>query len=205
MTSHVATGILAFLCALLHGGMIPRDTPGGHAFWALAVLLVSGAIGRYFYACVPRAANGRELELAEVRVRLARVSEAWGQGQRAFNERARKEVGALIEARQWRGSFAGRVLALLGVTSDLRRTLLRLEQEAARQGIAQQEIRDTLRLARTAHRTALMVAHFEDLRSVLGTWRWLHRWVAALMVLLVVLHVVHALMFGAFLGEARPG
>ena len=33
MTSHVATGILAFLCALLHGAMEPRNTVGGHAFW----------------------------------------------------------------------------------------------------------------------------------------------------------------------------
>ena len=63
MTSHVATGILAFLCALLHSAMAPRDTNGGHALWALAFLLVTGAIGRYFYSWVPRAANGRELEL----------------------------------------------------------------------------------------------------------------------------------------------
>ena len=36
----------------------PRNTVGGQAFWALLVLLVTGAIGRYFYAYVPRAANG---------------------------------------------------------------------------------------------------------------------------------------------------
>ena len=71
MTSHVATGILAFLCATLHAAMNPRDTVGGHAFLALFVLLVTGAIGRYFYAWVPRAANGRELELEEVKLRLA--------------------------------------------------------------------------------------------------------------------------------------
>ncbi|MFI5404072.1 MAG: NAD(P)-binding domain-containing protein, partial [Planctomycetota bacterium] len=112
MSAHVATGILALLCAMLHGAMRPGDSPGGHAFWALAVLLVTGAIGRYFYAYVPRAANGRELELAEVKAQLGKVKEEWGEGERRFRERAREEIDALIEARQWRASFAGRVLAL---------------------------------------------------------------------------------------------
>ena len=45
-------------------------------------------------------------------------------------------------------------------------------------------------------RTALMAAHYEDLRGVLNTWRYVHRWVAALMVLLVLLHIVYALTYG---------
>jgi len=200
MTSHVATGILAFLCTALHGGMAPRDTPGGHAFWALAVLLVTGAIGRYFYAYVPRAANGRELELAEVKARLGRMDEEWDHGQRRFREHAREEVLALVEKRQWRGSFLGRVLALLGVRRGLRRLLARLAAEGKEQAIPAAQIEETLQLARRAHRGALMVAHYEDLRAVLNTWRWLHRWVAALMVLLVVVHVGHALIYGAHWG-----
>ena len=42
MTSHIATGILALLCTMLHAAMSPEDTVGGHAFWALAVLIVTG-------------------------------------------------------------------------------------------------------------------------------------------------------------------
>ena len=33
------------------------------------------------------------------------------------------------------------------------------------------------------------------------TWRYLHRWVAVLMVVLVVVHVVYALAYGSFLSE----
>ena len=46
---------------------------------------------------------------------------------------------------------------------------------------------------RRAHHTALVAAHFEDVRALCNSWRYLHRWVAALMVLLVVLHIVYAL------------
>lgn len=197
MTSHVATGVLAFLCATLHAGLAPRQTVGGHAYWALAALLVTGAIGRYFYAWVPRAANGRELELAEVKARLARETEAWSPGQRRFGERAQREIAELTAARQWRGSFFGRVLALLGLEHDLRRTCARLALSGRAQGIPEERVRETLALARRAHRAALMAAHYEDLRAVLAAWRYLHRWIAALLVLLVALHVANALLYGA--------
>ncbi len=203
MTSHVATGIFAFLLATLHGAMAPRHTVGGHALWALAFLLVTGAVGRYFYAYVPRAANGRELELKEVKTRLDRLMRGKGDSQR-FGDRARAEVLRLIHARQWKGSFAGRVLALCGLQFDLRRTLARLSHEGAAEGVPAAQVREALGLARKAHRTALMVAHFEDLRAVLNTWRYLHRWVAALMVLLIVVHVAYALSYGGYFeGAAR--
>ncbi|HZN39490.1 MAG TPA: ATP-dependent metallopeptidase FtsH/Yme1/Tma family protein, partial [Planctomycetota bacterium] len=39
MTSHVGTGVVAVLFAMLHAAMAPRETPGGYAFWALLLLL----------------------------------------------------------------------------------------------------------------------------------------------------------------------
>ena len=198
MTSHVATGILALLLATLHGAMAPGNTVAGHAFWALAVLLVTGAIGRYFYACVPRAANGRELELQEVKARLGRMSEEWDQGQRQYRERARNAVDELIEKKQWGSGFLRRVLSMLTGRGGLKRLLKRLEDEGREEGIDEEQIKETMQLARKAHRTALMAAHYEDLRAVLGTWRWLHRWMAALMVLLVVVHIVYALAYYPF-------
>jgi thioredoxin reductase/Pyruvate/2-oxoacid:ferredoxin oxidoreductase delta subunit len=205
MSSHVATGVLAILCAMMHGAMRPGDTPGGHAFWALAVLLVTGAIGRYFYAYVPRAANGRELELTEVKAELGKVEAEWGDGERRFRERARGEIHALIESRQWKASFVGRVAALFRGQKDLRELLKRLEGEGRGEGVPEEQIAATLGLARRAHRTSLMAAHFEDLRAILGAWRYLHRWIALLMVVLVVVHIVHGFLYGALFldGGAR--
>jgi thioredoxin reductase len=197
MSSHVATGILALLCAMMHGAMSPGDSPGGHAFWALVVLLVTGVIGRYFYAYVPRAANGRELELAEVKARLGQVEEEWGEGERRFREYARMEIHALIEGRQWRASFLGRVIALFRGQQDLHGALLLIEEEGREQGVPEEQIQATLDLARRAHKTALMAAHYEDLRAILGTWRYLHRWIALLMVVLVIVHIIHAFLYGA--------
>jgi hypothetical protein len=197
MTAHVATGILALLCAVLHAGMAPRDTVGGHALWALVALLVTGAIGRYFYSYVPRAANGRELELEEVKRRVGSFATDWDTSQRAFVDRVREEIEGLIERRQWRSSFLGRVLALVAGQRDLRGVLSRLEEEGLSAGVSKERVRETLALARRAHRAALTAAHYEDLRAILETWRYLHRWVAALMILLLLLHVAYAVGYGS--------
>ena len=199
MTSHVATGVLAFLTALLHGAMAPRDTSGGHAMWALFVLLVTGAIGRYLYAWVPRAANGREYRLEELRLQLDGLAQERG----GFGGRARDAVQRLVAKRQWESSFLGRVLALAGVRRDLRAMLAELDADAKNEGVPDVERLVTLRLARQSYYHALTAAHLEDLRGLLSTWRWLHRWVAALMVLLVALHVANALLYGAHYGGAR--
>ncbi len=197
MTSHVATGILALLCALVHGAMAPRDTAGGHAFWSLAILVLTGAIGRYFYSYVPRAANGRELELAEALQQIAPNEAVGDPAERRFRSHARDEVAALIERRQWKSGFCKRVLALLGSQRDLHQTLRRLTREGAAAKIGAKALRETLALARRAHRSALIAAHYEDLRAILNSWRFLHRWVAALMVLLVLVHVYCAFFYGS--------
>ncbi|MCC6783803.1 MAG: NAD(P)-binding domain-containing protein [Planctomycetes bacterium] len=197
MTVHVATGLLAGLCAVLHAALAPRDTPGGQAFWAMLVIVATGGIGRWLYAWVPRAANGRELALADVRARLAKLD---GPAD-GFAARARAEVLRLAEARQWRGSFAGRLLAFAGVQFDLRRALRRLRAEARAAAVPPAELGVALALAREAHREAIAIGHLEDLRAVLSTWRWLHRWLALLMVVLIVVHIGYALAYGSLLGE----
>jgi thioredoxin reductase len=196
MTVHVATGVVAVLLAILHAAMSPRQTPGGNAFWALCALLVTGAIGRWFYAWLPRAANGRELELAAVRGELDRLAAA--ASTRGFAATARAEIKAMLDRRQWRSTFVGRVLAVLGLQWDLSRTLRRLRRTALTEGIPAAEVDGVLAQARAAHRATVAAAHLEDLRAMLGTWRWFHRWLALLMVLLVVVHVVLAALHGAF-------
>lgn len=196
MTSHVGTGVLALLTALLHGAMAPGNTPGGHAFWGLLALAATGAVGRYVYAYIPRATNGRELELSEVRARLGRISEAWDQGQRRFQQRAREMLHAHIERSQWQSSFLGRFLAVMRSPFRLRALIADIKREAASEDVSEDQQREVIALVRRAHGTALMAAHYEDLRGLLASWRFMHRWVSLLMVMLVIVHVANALRYG---------
>ncbi|MFT4541873.1 MAG: thioredoxin reductase/Pyruvate/2-oxoacid:ferredoxin oxidoreductase delta subunit [Planctomycetota bacterium] len=195
MTSHIATGVLALVCVLLHAAMSPRDTAGGHAFISIVILLVTGAVGRYFYAFVPRATNGRELELSEVTASLGQLAEEFDAGFYKFRERVRGEVFGLIRASQWNSTLSGRILGVLSGQRRLRRTLQQLELDGRQEGVPEEVVQETIRLARAAHKSASMLAHYEDLRSLIGTWRYLHRWGALAMLLLVTVHVVLALVY----------
>lgn len=201
MTSHVATGVLAFSFALLHAAMAPRDTVGGHALQALFALLVTGAIGRYLYAWVPRAANGRELELDEVKSELSSLSADWDAQHHAFGTEARERVAALVRERQWSSTFLGRLGAVVLGSRAHKHVLRELARSGREQGLSEDQVQGVLDLAGRAHRSATAAAHLEDMRALLGSWRYIHRWVAALMVTLALLHIGHALFYGRMFGD----
>ncbi|MEL6905014.1 MAG: NAD(P)-binding domain-containing protein [Planctomycetota bacterium] len=196
MTSHVATGVLAFLLALLHAAMAPRNTVGSHALWALLALLVTGAIGRYFYAWLPRAANGEELDLDGVKRRLDALAGDWDREHRAFGAEAQARVLERVRTRQWGTGFFGRVVGLVRGDEERKELVVELRASGAAQGLSPDQVAGVVALAEQAWRSASRAAHLEDARALLGTWRYLHRWIAALMVALAVLHIGHVLFYG---------
>lgn len=195
MTSHVGTGILALVAAVLHSAFAPQDTVGGHAFLGLIVLIGTGAMGRYLYSFVPHAANGRELELEEVRADLTRLAAAWDRDHRAFGQEIQRELDALIQSGRWTGILPLRILALARQQWNLRASLRRLKKRGQEEGLPHAQLRRILILARKAHWNALLATHFEEVRGILASWRYIHRWVALLMVLLLTVHVFTALRY----------
>ncbi|MBK9386387.1 MAG: NAD(P)-binding domain-containing protein [Planctomycetes bacterium] len=192
---HMVTGVAATVLAFVHGGAVFHNAAGGHALWMLILLVVTGAIGRYLYAQIPKAANGRELALDEVRARVVSLSAEWDGAGRGFGERMRARVEELVAHSQWSPSFLGRARALFGSQRKLRLALIDLRREAVREGIAASEFDRLAVLARRAVRLGLHAAHFEELRGLLASWRYFHRWIALLMVLVVGLHVATALRY----------
>jgi hypothetical protein len=201
MTLHVATGISSFLLAFVHGGFVARDTAGGHALMAMTVLVTTGAIGRYLYSFIPRAANGRELALEEVQSRLAGLEGEWDADHPEFRHRVRDEVARLVSEGHWARSLSRRLWATLTAQSRLRKALHDLHAEGQDAGVPESRISDVLALARRAHSTALGVARYEELRGMLSGWRYLHRWVAVLFMLVLAVHIVTAVRY-AHLGGA---
>jgi len=197
MSMHVFTGLAAFFCVLLHAGLAPRDTVGGHAFWALTVVVVTGTLGRYLYAFVPRATNGKELEIDQLRARIAGLSGEWDRDGRGFGGEVRRTVEELVEADRatWGRGFLRRVGGILQSRRRLEAAFALLRDRGRTEGVPADEVRALLALARRAHRLMLAAAHFAEVRAVLGSWRYLHRWLALLMVLLTGVHVYTAIRF----------
>lgn len=199
MSSHLLTGILAFVCVLMHSGFSLRATSGGRALIALTIVVVAGAVGRYLYSFVPRAANGRELELDEVRRQLAERAGEWDRSG-DFGRRVRREIQGLIDRSQWAPSLPRRLLGLLTAQRRLRRTLALLREAARDEGLAPDQIEHLLALSKRAHRSAMLASHYEDLRGLLASWRYLHRWLALLMLLMAAIHIVAAFRYAEIPG-----
>ncbi|MHC4081768.1 MAG: NAD(P)-binding domain-containing protein, partial [Planctomycetota bacterium] len=205
MSSHVMTGLFGLLCVLVHAGFSAKDTVGGHALLALAIVVVTGTIGRYLYSYVPRAANGREVDLDDLRTRLAAMSGEWDRDGRGFGAQVRDRVDTLIAAGRWRAGLVARIGALVIGQIRLRLSLRRLRAEGRRQAVPQREVDRMLRLARRAYRLTLLVTHYEEVRAVLSSWRYFHRWLALLMVLLAAVHIVTAVRFAEIDWAALAG
>lgn len=198
MSSHVFTGMLALVAAFAHAAGSPRPSPGGHALLLMALVVGAGAIGRYLYSFVPRAANGRELALGEARAELLATLDGWTapEGSTVDLAALKSDLVAWVERDRWEGSFLRRIARL--VTSGVRaRRWLRGRRDLGA-GLAPSDRARFERGLSRAHRAALAATHWEDVRGILATWRYLHRWLAFLLVLVVLLHVAVALRYASF-------
>jgi hypothetical protein len=79
----------------------------------------------------------------------------------------------------------------------LRRTLRQLRHFGQGDGIPKNEIEHVLLLARKAYRLTLLVTHYEEVTAILSSWRYFHRWLGLLMILLAIVHIVTAVRFGS--------
>jgi len=200
MTTHVGTGLLAFLAAWAHSTFSPESTIAGHGLLCLGALVVTGAIGRYFYSYVPRATNGQELALEEAMREMHQTSQQWTRLHREFGESARQRIAQLLETTRWRRGFWGSLMGLIGSRRRLRAALRDLRNEARQAGVDRMATASVLQLARKVYRSSLTTSHFDDLNRLLSSWRYFHRWLAFLVVLLVIVHVVTALRFVSWEG-----
>jgi thioredoxin reductase/NAD-dependent dihydropyrimidine dehydrogenase PreA subunit len=204
MGSHVFTGIASFLCVIVHAGFTYRSTLGGLAFVTLGIVLVAGMVGRYFYAGVPRAANGREMDLDELRARVAAIATEWDKSSRGLGATVRDRIETMVREERWRASFVARVAGIFSSQVRIRRALFDLRMDPKFAEIPEAEREELMALATRSMKLTLQIAHFEEIRAVLGTWRFFHRWVALLMLLLVVSHIGIALRY-ARLDWPLPG
>lgn len=196
MSMHVATGFLALLFGCLHSAFHVRDAVAGHALIVMAIVVTTGAIGRWFYSFVPKAQSGRQADLEELGARVAAMGGEWDQVGRGFGARVRAQVESLVQAEHFGKNLVDRILTLVLGQIRLMRLLRKIESEGAAQGVASGDVQRALVLARKAHRLALQVTHYEEVRGILSSWRWMHRWLAIVLAVLVAVHVFTAMRFG---------
>lgn len=192
MGFHVLTGLVGPALIVFHTAFAPTSYLGILALGTMLVVVVAGIFGRYIYAFVPRSLTGHELELEDVKSRLA-----------SYRDRLSSlGVDAGLLERDPRDSPPGGsglinalAVILLG-DPESRRDYRRFRQAVKSRKELRTRARRILPLARRLCRERQWLARYQELRALMGVWRFLHRWLAVVMLLVVVFHIVLALRFG---------
>ncbi len=193
MSFHVVTGIIGGALIPLHAALAPSSALGVLALVALAITVASGIIGRYLYSKVPRSLEGRELEIGQVRERLHAerhqleeigVSAEWLRPQTPS------------EGNDGPRSMPARFLAVLSGDHQSRRDYRRLRRAILASPELRVSARHILPLARAFCRHQHWLARYHELRNLLASWRFFHRWLAIVMLAVVAFHIGVALRFG---------
>jgi hypothetical protein len=179
---------------LFHAAFVPYSAIGILAFASMLVIVGSGIVGRYVYVYCPKTLEGRELEFEDVRQRLAVYrkklthlgidASLLGIDEPATNRGRRMPwlIGAIIGViwgdRQSKQEFA-RLSAAIAEREDLHRQMSRI-----------------LVLARRLSKERQWVVRYNELRKIMGAWRFFHRWLAIIMLLAILYHVGITVTFG---------
>ncbi len=195
MSMHVFTGVLGCAMILLHSAFQPRSPMGGLAFFSLFVVLVTGLIGRYIYAHVPRSVQGQELELSELRRQLDERRAALLARGIGLGEAPKESAGPGASA----PGLASALSAMMaGDRQAARDYALLRETVMASPGLAA-AADEILPLARRYVLETRWLSYYQELRDVMAGWRFFHRWFAIVMLIFALGHVLIATRVGGLL------
>lgn len=184
---HVTTGLLGAGFVLLHSAAGVRSASGTMAAIALGIVVLSGMIGRYFYSLVPRTIEGRELELSEGQERLQDLTADLRQAGITLElpemmTRRRPSLMRLLRALwvgdpQWNRTI-----------TSARRSLLEAPDLPGRDS--------HLEALGDLRRKGRFLASLREMQALMTTWRFLHRWLALVMLGTVFFHILLAVRWG---------
>lgn len=164
------------------------------AFWSMVVVVASGVFGRYVFARIPKAMDGRFRDLEEIERRVARM-----EGEiRTAGSLPEERLGALLAGpavRRPRGTLDALWLAVRGDVAN-RMHFLRSRRTLARARLAPEVRHRTLKLLRgklALEQQSRLLLPFQRMFSY---WHLLHLPLAIVLLIVTIVHVAVAIVFG---------
>ena len=190
MNLHVVSGLLAGGLLLLHSAWTLRSVSGTMAAIAIAIVLATGIIGRFVHAMIPRTLEGRERDYGDLLQSFRQLRESLAEQGFEIALPSTPTVtppkSALTALRQ-----------LLARRAELRREKATVLADLARHSLDEDLAKPLAELFRQ-RRT---LAQYHDLRRLMQGWRFLHRWLALVMVGAALVHIVLAVKYSTVFGS----
>ncbi len=193
MDAHVLTGLTGVGLIALHSAMAPASALGSLAFAAMIVTVATGIVGRTIYIYVPRSLEGRELQLGQVQDQLNAYRSRLEQSGVPLD---RLDLEHPCPAAERDKALIACFRAMIVGDRQRRADYRRLRQHVLRSAELRPLAREILPLAKAFCIRRQWLIRYRQLCGLIASWRFFHRWLAVIMFLAVLCHIVLALWFG---------
>ena len=164
------------------------------SFWSMVAVVFSGIIGRFIYLQIPRTIEGRALSLNELTIKRAN-----------FNVLLQNEFGLDDEFIQflnfstisdddlYGGFFFSKLIRRLSIEQEQIRII---KKELNKRSIPRKELKRITRFIRAEIVLARRIAWLSSMQKYLHYWHVLHLPFALIMLVIMIIHVIIAVLFG---------
>lgn len=164
------------------------------SFWSMVAVVVSGIIGRFIYLQIPRSIEGRELSLNELNIVKSNfyydIQEQFSldiEFVRFLNDIFNKE------AELYEGSFFSKVIARIRYE---RKLLRNIRLELRKRNITKSNTKKIKKMIRGEIVLNRRIAWLSTMQNYLRYWHVIHLPFAFSMLIIMIVHVVVAVLFG---------
>jgi len=208
MDFHVIAGVSAPVVIAFHASFKFQGI-AGVAFWIMLAVALSGVVGRYLYAQIPRSLNAAEISLGELQESEQTLAEFLLVQSVFTEEQLRRALNFVSPDRANRMGLLGAIarLILLDVGMPFRMARLSRSAGGASEGLGSlggllksrnPEVEEIISIVRQKAALTKRVLFLDQTRRVFHLWHVIHRPFSYAFALLAVLHiaVVMGLGFG---------
>ncbi|MGH9775436.1 MAG: hypothetical protein ACRD50_10875 [Candidatus Acidiferrales bacterium] len=203
---HIVLGVSAPVIIAFHAAFKFRGI-AGMAFWIMVAVAISGVVGRYLYAQIPRHLNAAELSWQELQEEQLRLRDQLAK-QRILTPQALARAFHLPHTDQIEHKSAlGAIVWMFGLDlarpfriAALRRTVLGMAGATFSLGgilaSGNQELETVVRAARKQAALSKRMIFLSRSQRVFQLWHVVHRPFSYAFVVLAVLHIATAMLLG---------
>ena len=164
------------------------------SFWSMVAVVASGVLGRFIYLQIPRTIEGREMSRNEiVRIKTALINQIEIKLKNEPQLVSFLSKALNVKSPESKGNFFQKILPQLKHEKKLI-SEIRMKLKAA--DIPQKEYHEILRMVRGEIVLSRRIAWLSTMQDYLRYWHVAHLPFALIMLLIMIVHVLVAVIFG---------
>jgi hypothetical protein len=165
------------------------------SFWSMVAVFASGIIGRFIYIQIPRSIEGRELSLGEVKNMKTDVQAKLNTNSK-LDEASREEITNLTK-RKIGVVHSNFISGYFKTRADNKQALKRAREIIKQNGLNRSESKNIIHLLKNEISLNRKIDRLLGMQRLLKYWHVAHLPFAFIMLIVMIIHVVIAIMFGA--------